>query len=96
MYVTLTTFSYKPGMREALEKVADNQFTASQGIKGWKSMTYFINPEENECGSFIIWDSKEDAEAAWAIVGPKIQEAMSELLTAPPKRSVYEVLKHKT
>jgi len=96
MYVTLTTFSYKPGMREAVEKVADNQFTASQDMKGLKSMTYFINPEENGFGSFIIWDSKADAEAAWAIVGPKIQETMSDILTAPPTRSVYEVYKHKT
>ena len=59
-------------------------------------MSYFFKPEENECGSFIIWDSKEDAEAAWAIVGPKIQVAMSDIVTAPPTRSVYEVYKHKT
>ena len=95
IYATLTLIPVKPEMREKTEKVADNQFSATRGIKGIKSVTYFFNPDGNECGSFIVWDSKEAAEAAWAAQGPKIQEAMSEIATGAPVRRVFEVYEPK-
>ena len=96
MYATLTLIPIKPGMREKIEKVADGQFSALRGMKGFKSVTFCVNPEENECGGFVVFESKEDAEAAWAVSEPKIKEAMSEIAAGPPKHSVFEVYEPKT
>ena len=96
MYATFTLMPVKSGMREKYEKVADNQFSFAQGLKGFISATYLFNPEGSECGGFMIWESKEDADAAWAIAGPKIQEAMADLATGPPTRKVFDVYEPKT
>ena len=91
MHATLTLFTIKPGMREKIEKVADVQFSALRGMKGFKSATFFVNPDESECGGFMVYESKEDAEAAWAVSESKMKEAMSEIAEGPPKHSVFEV-----
>ena len=95
MYATLTMIPIKLGMREKIEKVADDQLSALRGLKGCKSATFIVNPEGNECGGFVVWESKEDAEAAWATTGPKMQESMTDIATAPPTRRVFEVYEPK-
>ena len=95
MYATLTLIPIKPGMRDEIERVADGLFASLRGEKGFKSITFFIDPDGNECGGFAVWDSKEDAEASWATTGPKIQENMSKIATGPPARRVLEVYEPK-
>ena len=95
MYATLTLIPIKPGMREKIEKVADNQFVVLRALNGFKSTTFLVDPDGKDCGGLTVWDSKEDAEDAWATTGPQIQEAMSEIATGPPVRRVFEVYEPK-
>ena len=95
MYATLTLVPIKPGMREKIEKVADSLFGVVRGLNGFKSTTFLVDPVGKDCGGLTVWDSKEDAEAAWATTGPQIQEAMSEIATGPPVLRVLEVYEPK-
>jgi len=49
-----------------------------------------------EYGSLSLWESKEDAEAAAAVMGPKMEQVVSGIAKAPPTRRFYEVYEPKT
>ena len=49
-----------------------------------------------EYGSFSVWESKEDAEAANAVIAPRLQQALTGLLQGPPNRWLFEVLEPKS
>ena len=95
MYASLTTFKTAPGKRADAEKVADQSFAANRSMKGFKSTVYLGDTENNEYGSLSIWETKEDMEAAWSMIMPKLQEALKPLAIEPPTRRVYEVYEPK-
>jgi heme-degrading monooxygenase HmoA len=93
MYALLTIFTIGPGNREIAEKMGDEFSSALAGLKGFKSMTMIGDDSTGEYGGLTLWESKEDAEAALASTGPKMQEALSGIAKGEPKRGVYEVWK---
>ena len=95
MYAGMTLIPIKPGMREEIDKVADSMLSVLRGMKGFKSATFIVNPDGNECGAFVVWESQEDAEAAWVSTGPKMQEVMTDIAMGPPARRMFEVYKPK-
>ena len=95
MYATMTLFTAKPGMREKMEKLVDEMTPGIRGLKGFKSHTFFVDLEVDEYGGFSLWESKEDAEAALAVTGPRLQEALSDIVKGPPTRRVFEVYEPK-
>jgi heme-degrading monooxygenase HmoA len=95
MYAALTTFNLGPGMRSAGGKLADQFAPVMKSMKGFKGQTYFGDPESGEYMVLVIWESKEDAETAHAITGPKAKEAMANILKAPPTWKVFEVYEPK-
>ena len=95
MYATMTMFTTKPGMRERVEKLVGEMAPGVRSSKGFRSITFFSDPEANAFGGFAVWESKEDAEAALAATGPRLQEALSGIVTGPPTRRVFEVYEPK-
>ncbi|MFC1869308.1 antibiotic biosynthesis monooxygenase family protein [Thermodesulfobacteriota bacterium] len=95
MYATMTLFTTKPGMREAMEKLADDLSHVFSGLKGFKSEMFIVDPEVDEYGGFVVWESKEDAEAARETTGSLMQEALSEIVKGPPIRRMFEVYEPK-
>ena len=64
-------------------------------MKGFKDSTFFVNYETGECGTLSLWESKEDAEAAAAIMRPKLMEAAGGILKGPPTVKMFEVYEPK-
>jgi heme-degrading monooxygenase HmoA len=95
MYASLLTLNLGPGMRSAAEKLVDQSYPVLKKLKGFKGATYFGDVTVGEYHSLILWESKEAAEAAYAITAPKTQEAAGSILKAPPTRKVFEVYKPK-
>ena len=96
MYASLGTFQLGPGMRSAGEKSADQAFSLVKTLKGFKSVTFFGDTEIGEYHTLTIWDTKENAESATAIIGSKTQELMGSILKAPPTRKIFEVYEPKS
>ncbi len=96
MYATLATFQLGPGMRSAGEKAADQAASLLKTLKGFKNATFFGDVEIGEYMTLAIWDTKEDAEAAQAVIAPKTQEAIGSILKAPPTRKHFEVYEPKS
>ena len=95
MYALLMTFKTAPDKRADVEKVADQAFAQSKGMKGFKSEVYLFDTVNNEYGSLSIWETKEDMEAAISVIAPKLREAHTPLVIEPPIRRIYEVYEPK-
>ena len=95
MYAALTTLNLGPNMRSAGEKTADQFFSAVKNMKGFKGATFFGDIEAGSYNTLVLWESKEDAEAAFSILGPKTQQALGNSLKAPPTRGIFEVYQPK-
>jgi len=95
MYASLTTFKTAPGKRAECEGLTDKLFPIMKGMKGFKSVVYFGDPDNNEYGTFYTWETKEDLEAAYNLIQPKLQEALGPLAIEPPVRKIYEVYEPK-
>ncbi len=91
MHASLTTFKTMPGKRAEVEGLASNIFPVMKGLKGFKSVVYFGDYDTNECGALYTWETKEDSDAAYDLIKPKLQEVLGPLVIEPPVRKVYEV-----
>ena len=95
MYAQLLTLTLGSGMRSAGEKLADQFAPALRAMKGFKTVTFFGDETTGEIGSLTLWETKEDAEAAAAVMGPKLEQAVSGIAKAPPTRRFFEVYEPK-
>ncbi|MFC2019809.1 antibiotic biosynthesis monooxygenase family protein [Chloroflexota bacterium] len=96
MYAQLFTFTLGPSMLAAAEQIADKSFPGYKSMKGFKSVIYLGDDGSGEYASLSIWESKEDLEAAAAILRPKTEEALAGIAKGPPIRKVFEVYEPKT
>ena len=95
MYASLTTFKTAPGKRAECEELADKLNTIMKGMKGFKNVVYVSDSDNNEYGALYTWETKEDLEAAYSSIQPKLQEMLGPLAIEPPVRKVYEVYEPK-
>jgi hypothetical protein len=93
MYTLFTMFTLGPNMQETGDKLGEKFTSVLKGLKGFKRLTMFRDDETGECGGLSLWESKEDAEAALAITGSGLKDALSGVVKGQPKRGVYEVWK---
>ena len=77
MIAVLVRFSLGPGTRETADNMAEGAARALRTQKGFKDVTFFGDYEAGEYGSFALWETREDAEAAIAALhldhGPSVK-----------------------
>ncbi len=95
MYAQLVMLTLGPGARSAAEKLADQFAPALKTLKGFKRVTFIGDDTVGEYGSLSLWETKEDVEAAAAVLGPKLEQAVSGIAKAPPTRRFFEVYEPK-
>ena len=96
MYTRLVIFKVGPGMRSRMEQLVDPFDRLYRAQKGFKYVSIFGDHASGEYGSYSVWESQEDAEAANAVIAPQLQQALTGLLQGPPSRWFFEVLEPKT
>ena len=96
MYAQMVMFKTAPGKRSEAEKMAEQSYSAVKGIKGFKGVTYFGDPDNNEYGALYLWETKEVLDAVMKEMMPKMQEATNAFAVEPPFRHIYEVYEPKT
>ena len=95
MYASLLTLNLGPGMRLAGEKLADQFATVLKTLKGFKGVTFLADDTAGEYVSLTLWESKEDRDAAIAVVDPQLKQAVSGIAKGPPTRRFFEVYEPK-
>ncbi len=92
MYVRITTFKLGSGKREEALELATNIDPVLRSQKGFKQMYFFGDDETGEYGGMVLWDTKEDGQAAFNVVFPQVQQALQGRAQEPPKTGLYEVV----
>jgi heme-degrading monooxygenase HmoA len=95
MYSRLVIFRFGPGKRSTIEELVDEFDPLYRAQKGFRHLFVIGDDATGEYGSFSVWETKEDAEAANAVIAPRLQQALTGLLEGPPDRWFFEVLEPK-
>jgi heme-degrading monooxygenase HmoA len=92
MYARLVIFEVGAGKHSTIEALVDEFDALYRAQKGFRQVLILGDEASGEYGSFSVWESKEDAEAANAVIAPRLQQALSGLLQGPSERWGFEVL----
>jgi quinol monooxygenase YgiN len=92
MYARLVIFKVGPGERSTIEGLVNEFDALYRAQKGFRHVFILGDEASGEYGSFSVWESKEDADAANAVIAPQLQQALTGLLQSPPERWLFEVL----
>lgn len=95
MYASMTLFTAKPGMRERMERLADEMLAGMRQMRGFKNMTFVMDSDRDEYGGIALWESKEAAQEAMSKTGPKLEETLSDVLVGSLNRWLFEVYEPK-
>jgi heme-degrading monooxygenase HmoA len=95
MYARLIKMTLGPNDSAIAESLADAAAKIYRASPGFKSITFFMNEQAGEYGSFSVWESKEAVEAASAKAQPLIKEKVGALLKNAPAVTAYEVYEPK-
>ena len=92
MYGVVTTFKFKqPLTEEQIEVIREQAIKPMTEEPGFRH--YFaLSGESTEVASFHAWDTRAQAEAALAVMGPKLLPLIQDLLAGAPVRLMSEVV----
>ena len=96
MYARFVTIYVEPGKREiatAIGDAADKKYRASKGFVDVHFL--FIDEAKGEYGSFSVWETREDADAAGAAHREWVISEHANDMKAPPVAKVWEVYEPK-
>jgi heme-degrading monooxygenase HmoA len=93
MYARYFKFQAGPDRRSEVEALADHVFGFMRSLQGFVSVHFIISADENEYGSFSLWESRDDAVAAGESVSSEIGARLLDIAPEPPGAVVYEVYK---
>ncbi len=82
-------------MRSTAEKVAEEMNSKVKARKGFKNVNFLGDDEAGEYGAFVLWETKEDAEAGKEALFPVLQNALSGVAKSPPTLKLFEVIEPK-
>ena len=95
MYARYFTFKSTPENRSAIEKMADDIYDHTKSLAGFVSATYLISEDQTHYGSFTVWQSREQAEAAAESIRELVMPTIQKLATAAPEVAIMEVYEPK-
>ena len=92
MYLRLVRFGFGPGKHAVAEALAAELVPAISDQKGCNYVSFFGNADDGEYGLVVFWETKDDADAATAVIGPKLQAGLAGNVQAPPDIRLFEVI----
>ena len=94
-YARLTLFTLGPGTRAAAEALADEMLPQVRALPGSEGVTFLVDEENGEYGAFLLWDTKEHAEAAKEKMIPILMSKIGETIKGTPSLTLFEVYEPK-
>ncbi len=93
MYARYFSFKAGPDRRSDVEALADHVFGFMKSLQGFVSVHFIISANEDEYGSFSLWESRDDAVAAGEAISSEIGGRLQNIAPEAPGSEVYEVYK---
>lgn len=91
MNLRLVQFSLGPDSRAGAEAIADELVPAIRERPGCQSCTFFADYETGDYGLVVLWESRDDARDAAAIIGPKLTAALAGAEGTADSRRLFDV-----
>jgi quinol monooxygenase YgiN len=92
MYLRLVRFTLAEGRRAQAESMAGELIPAIKEQPGCLSAVFFGGGEDGESGLSVLWDSQEHADAAAAVIGPRLQQHLAGNLRSEPRMRLFPVI----
>ena len=92
MYLRLVRFTLSEGSRSGAQAMAADLIPAIKQQPGCVSAMFFGGGEDGESGICVVWDSQEHADAAAAVIGPKLEQHLAGKVSGPPERRLFPVI----
>lgn len=72
MYLRLVRITLEPGARSTAQNLSDEFVPAIKAQNGCNECVFFADDNTGDHGIIVLWNSKEDAEAASVVIGPPV------------------------
>lgn len=95
MYAVLSQFTVAPGMWAQMAKSTDRFYAQVKTMKGYKQATFFADNDAGKYNALVMWDSKASADAAYAVLGPRVQQGLGPILKGPTVRQGFDTYEPK-
>lgn len=96
MYARIVTIYVKPGARDTATRIGDEANALYRRSKGFVDVYFmFFDEAKGEYGSFSVWQTREDADAAAATHRELLAKNHPNDMVAPAKVQVVEVYEPK-
>jgi quinol monooxygenase YgiN len=92
MYLRLVRFTLLEGSRSRAQATAADLIPAIKQQPGCMSAIFFGGGEDGESGICVLWDSQEHADAAAAVIGPKLEQHLAGNVSGQPDRRLFPVI----
>ena len=90
MNLRLVQFSLGSGQGAVARAIADNVVPAIRAQQGCDRCEFFADDETGDYGLFVLWVSKQAADAASAVIGPVLRPALAAAKASPNIR-LFEI-----
>jgi hypothetical protein len=92
MHARLVIFKLGPGQRTTIQALAREFDPLSRAQPGFNELYVIADDLTGQSGSLSVWESQADADAANAVIAPRLQRALAGRLQDPPNRWLFEVV----
>jgi hypothetical protein len=92
MVARLVSFNFGSGQPAPAEALAAELGPLIRSQPGCSSATVFGDDADGQYGIFVLWDTQEQADAAAAIVSPRLEHHLAGNVKAPPSRRLFKVI----
>ena len=91
MILRLVRFTLVQQASSQAQMLADDLISAIKQQPGCKSAVFF-GSDDGDCGMCVLWDSQAHADAAYAIINPRLQGLLAGNVVAPADIRNFPVL----
>jgi hypothetical protein len=92
MFARLVSFNFGPGQHQTAEALAADLGPLIRSQPGCSSVSFFGDDMDGEYGIFVLWDTQAQAEAAAALVSPRLEQHLAGKVKGKPSRRLFEVI----
>jgi len=92
MFARLLLFKLEPGSRSTASELASAFDTMLKARKGFHSVTFLADDNGGEYGALTVYETREDAQAAYEALFSGLEQALSGIAKAPPHEKLFEVV----
>jgi quinol monooxygenase YgiN len=92
MYARLVSFALQDGKESVAAELARDLVPDIRHQPGCEAVTCFGDAESGQYYLYVLWGSQEEANAAAAMMAPKLQQHLAGHTVAPPERNLYAVI----